>query len=238
MTRPSLVALCMLFLLPDAHAQAVRLAPSTGPLIVQQPPSYPGNPVHTPAGAGASHGSIPGVQKATLPPSPNKRLLPPTKEAGLWAADGARAAIDSHTHPLFNIRLPYPSFAKDEESAIPMTTCVASMAVAADNAGRTNEIKELPAEVRKCMASRAVGICLDGWMALLQEGAKNGVVWPEKLLNNILSTATHVAVLNLKNCKEAKDVGWGQDYDDVLKELARAFADGVRENLKAGLLPH
>lgn len=88
-----------------AHAQAVRPAPSTGPLIQQQPPSYP-TQVYVPAGAGASHGGLASPGAKLAPESLNKRLLPPTKESGLWAADGAPSAVTDGT--IFGVALPLP----------------------------------------------------------------------------------------------------------------------------------
>lgn len=226
MTKRLLLLLALLS--ATAHAQAMRPAPAaTGPLVVQQPPSFPANPALTPAGAGASHGGLAAPGKALAPPSPNKRLLPPTKEAGLWAADGAPVAIATHTHPLFNVRLPYPSFATDEKAAEVMTMCVYSMAVAGDNTEKTTTINEFAPEVRKCMAARAVATCAEDWWRILL-ARKTPPPEQEELVRKTLAHATALVILN---CKGA---GVTRDHDDVLAEVVREFRKGVLQNLMAG----
>jgi hypothetical protein len=165
MNRLSLVLLASLFLYPDARAQAMRPAPAPVPLIQQQPPSLPGNPVHTPAGAGASHGGLPGAQKATLPSSPNKRLLPPTKEAGLWAADGAKASLAPP--PVYGVELPYAPSAGNDEKRVTYA-CAATMSQATVATGANAASAAYPAYVRECLAFAALEHCAD-WMAQRHE---------------------------------------------------------------------
>ena len=89
-----------------ARAQAV--APLLEP-VVEPAPSFP-TPGATPAGAGASHGMLPTTEQELAPRSPNRRMLPPMKEPGLWAADEVKASTEDRPAPdIAGIPLPQPS---------------------------------------------------------------------------------------------------------------------------------
>lgn len=138
------------------HAQAVRPAPSPGPLVVQQPPTYPGATL-TPTGAGASHGGLAAPQKALAPPSPNKRLLPPTKEVGLWAADGESIAGAGESS-IFGAVVPLQTYPPHGAENV-LGACAADMAAALRTA-RMDKLLLFPGPVRACMAARAYLQCV------------------------------------------------------------------------------
>jgi hypothetical protein len=79
---------------PTSYRQAAAPMPAPGPLIVQQPPTYPGA-TYAPVGAGLPEVGQPGRQGASVPRSPDKRILPPTKEPAVYAADGAPRAVSA-----------------------------------------------------------------------------------------------------------------------------------------------
>jgi hypothetical protein len=77
-------------------ATAVR-AQSAAP-VPAPPPTVP-VPRYAPAGAGAPMVGQPGDHAAPIARSPNTRLLPPTGEPGIWAADEAKAVKRPSTAP-------------------------------------------------------------------------------------------------------------------------------------------
>jgi hypothetical protein len=160
MTR---TVLAVLLLSATAHAQAVRPAP---PLIHQQPPSLPGA-THAPAGAGASHGSLPGTQKASLPPSPNKRALPASREDGLWAADGAPEASVAPPTTVFGFHLPYPGAATEDEKGA-VNKCATTLSQAVYISRQFARVAMMEADVRRCLAYRAYELCIQTTLSALR----------------------------------------------------------------------
>lgn len=71
-----------------APARAPMRPPAARPVV--NSPHFPA-PGATPAGAGAYRGEP--LPSASVPRSPNKRVLPASAEPGLWAADGALVAL-------------------------------------------------------------------------------------------------------------------------------------------------
>lgn len=70
-------------------------------------------------GYGAPMLGQPGVTAPGVPRSPHNRVLPPTKEPGLWAADAPRASGTDDAPTLYGIVLPFPEGAtSDEDRAI------------------------------------------------------------------------------------------------------------------------
>lgn len=131
------------------HAQAVRPAPAPA----AAPPPRPGA-TYAPAGGGASHGGL-ATPEAAVPRSPNKRLLPPTKEAGLWAADGAPVAAS--TNEIFGAVVPLPQHPPLGADHL-LGVCAADM-TAAMRAVRMDKMLAFPDDVRRCLAARAYFQC-------------------------------------------------------------------------------
>ncbi|ATB40322.1 hypothetical protein CYFUS_005771 [Cystobacter fuscus] len=69
------------------HAQAVAPTPPPAPSTPLPVPRY------VPAGAGAPRVGQPGDHAAPVARSPNARVLPPTGEPGIWAADEETKAV-------------------------------------------------------------------------------------------------------------------------------------------------
>lgn len=190
----------LLFLLSSvANAQAVRPPPATGPLIIQQPPSFPASPAATPAGAGASHGSLAAPEKA-VPRSPNKRLLPRTKEAGLWAADGAPQA-SLPRHALWGVDI--PPMRNDEGRVVAGETewCMKGLAKAADAAGWRERIENYSAEVRACMAATAYLRCADERHRWITQPATPGSTVVGASIESARATLLHARSLREATCR-------------------------------------
>jgi hypothetical protein len=67
-------------------------APETYAWAPVRPPAVPGTGLPTPGQPGQ-------VRPQPLPRSPHKRVLPPTREPGLWAGDAPRASQEQEAHP-------------------------------------------------------------------------------------------------------------------------------------------
>lgn len=154
---------------PYAHGPGFRQA-AMRPAPYQPPPAYtpgyapgtPAEPVYTPQGAGAYRGDQ--LPAAPVPRSPNKRVLPATGEAGVWAADGD-PALSSASKPLFTL-LPLFGVSLSYSLEYPrvdwfINQCVAGMRDATKKTGQEDVINALPPPVRECFAARAVAFCMD-----------------------------------------------------------------------------
>jgi len=117
-------------------------------------PGTPAAPVYTPNGAGL-YDPTRGTQQPTVPRSPNKRVLPATKEAGLWAADGAPTA--SARELLFGVDIPDPAGSAVLVDA--SRACVDTVAHAARAVGADKDAMLFPPRVRSCMAAWAYFMC-------------------------------------------------------------------------------
>jgi hypothetical protein len=123
-------------------------------------PGSTGNPVHTPAGAGASHGSAPGASKVEeVPRSPNKRVLPASNEPGLWAADEAPRAGTVSKPSIGGIEIPYPEDAQERRDLDPTAFCGESMTKALAQARQHVRFFNQPPESQKCLAAKLYEAC-------------------------------------------------------------------------------
>lgn len=157
---------------PSEYHQAARPMPVRGPLIQQQPPSYPGQ-THAPTGTGLYRPETAGGQAVGR--SPNLREVPsePDGAPGLWAADGAlRATLHggSSDMRLFGVDLPLPVNASEAERLVTGLCTVTLTAAAKTRPGTEGYIDGLPEEVRRCLAARAFKHCAEKVHERIQRG--------------------------------------------------------------------
>lgn len=205
-----------------AHAQAVRPAPATGPLIHQQPPSYP-TQVHAPAGAGASHGGLAAPRPAPVPDSPNKRLLPPTKEPGLWAADGAPVGVGGPR--LFDVEIPHIRNEHDLPVAGETEWCTKGLAKAADAAGWRERIENYSAEVRACMAATAYLRCAADHFRWVSTPETPGARRIGASVDMARATVNHARDLMTKDCR---DVALSDEQKQAIQTIITHWMEMVR----------
>lgn len=139
---------------PGEYRQAVARPAPAGPLIVQQPPSYPGA-TYTPAGAGAYRGDP--LPSKPVPRSPNKRVLPATREPGIWAADGAPQA--SMPYRIFDVEIPFPADARTVDGKRQTGECASGVMLALLSSRLHDEMMAHPFAARRCMAAQAYRSC-------------------------------------------------------------------------------
>jgi hypothetical protein len=238
MTRHLLTVLALLFLLPDAQAQAPAVRPPARPVVPPAltpgyNPNTPPDPVYTPPGTGLPEVGQPGTHAAPVKRSPNTRALPdefsPKKEPGIWAADGAPKATMSTE--LFGYTIPRPKTAEGAEDVLGQ--CVFTMSVSAKQAGKHAEIMEMTEAMRMCMALRAVAYCADTWRALLSVGKQAGAPMQPGQEETARHTLAHVMALLLKT-QECRGQEKDPDINAILDSVKEEFRAGVRQNMKMG----
>lgn len=180
-----------------AHAQAVRPAPATGPLIHQQPPSYP-TQVHAPAGAGASHGGLAAPRPVPVPDSPNKRLLPPTKEHGLWAADGAPVAQERRQ--LWGVVIPLPAGDVAHRAEKVAWWCAVEMDDVATKILLHSTVIDYPDDIRRCIVATLQHHCVVGEAALSKRKRARGEELDRERDRALAALDPHTAALQARWC--------------------------------------
>jgi hypothetical protein len=129
------------------HAQAVAPAPSI-PVLV---------PRYVPAGAGAPMVGQPGEQTAPIDRSPNSRVLPPTREPGIWAADETKA-----------VKKPVPVSPPDIDELLAarpspgtpeLLSCRQRVLRASKTSGEEETRRNLPRTPRECLTARLLLHC-------------------------------------------------------------------------------
>lgn len=154
---------------PGEYRQAVARPAPAGPLIVQQPPSYPGA-TYTPAGAGAYRGDP--LPSKPVPRSPNKRILPATKEPTVYAADGDPQA--SVGHWLFYVHIPTPEDTHGPVAKTSAQLCVDTLTGAANQIGKRALLDATPLQERMCIAARAFRHCAEAHRRAMERAKEAG----------------------------------------------------------------
>lgn len=147
-----------------ASAQAVRPIPrpATGPLSIQQPPSYPGQ-TYTPVGAGVPGERVPGAVAPEVPRSKG-RMLPRTEEPGLWAADGDPALMAGQIYgwAVLDVRLPVPDNCDRREKWRWSKMCADRLRNTVNDIPAINrEVTNLAKSERACLLAALFHQCLD-----------------------------------------------------------------------------
>ncbi|ATB44314.1 hypothetical protein CYFUS_009801 [Cystobacter fuscus] len=132
------------------HAQAVAPAPPPAPSIPVPVPRY------VPAGAGAPVVGQPGDQAAPVARSPNTRVLPPTPEPGLWAADEL-GAVKRPTAPQPDVD--ELLLARPSPGAPALPICRQRVLRASKASGSEETRHNLPRTSRECLTARLLLHC-------------------------------------------------------------------------------
>lgn len=111
-------------------------------------------------GVGAPVMGQPGSYREPLPRSLNSRVLPPTKEPGLWSADRPRASAPAAEAPvLYGMEMPVP----DEVGAAARfhaAMCARSLEDATRTARKARLVEGLSRQQKACLALQLQGLCL------------------------------------------------------------------------------
>jgi hypothetical protein len=205
---------------------AARPAPAPAGGIVQLPPSYPGA-TYTPPGTGLPGERVPGPQRGEVPRSPNKRVLPATKEPGLWAADGAPRA--SSPPQLFDVELPYPDGADTPEEQATTDVCASTLTRAARSADELYYAVNLPEPVRRCFAARAYEHCAGSLWATMARDRERGHPYDPEVLEQLRVTHAHASRLVAQYCA---GVSWSRTDGDALSAVNRQWMQDQGNRMK------
>lgn len=134
------------------------------PPPVNTPGYYPGTPaepVYTPNGAGLPGERVPGTTQSPVQRSPNKRILPPTKEPGLWAADTVKASFEPihiDVGPLTYIITSEMRELQSDFSTKFMRTCAGELSIPLNRGNKVANITKI--NELECAAAWLMTMCL------------------------------------------------------------------------------
>lgn len=170
-----LVALAVLFLCACASSPPQRKFTYCDGLEACVPEVFT-PPGYIPAGVGLPE-YRPVEDEPVAPRSPYARVLPQTpqtrREAGLWAGNEPRAAIEDYNPAILGIVLPVPDIEPRYDKAS-RWSCVARVARYADEEAERRGGANFSESVRGCMAAQVVLSCLSDRLAHFTEEAENG----------------------------------------------------------------
>lgn len=152
----------------------------------------------TPPGTGLPEYWGPPEAKPDVQPNPRpKRVLPPSREPGIWAADNPKASSDPDTKPeLFRLPVPLP---EDGQEAPTARLCTNDLGHAAIDTGDWPGAAKLPEPMRQCLIGHLMARCAD------QEAERLKKTLPEGHHLRRQADATHAAAVRhkVKACKVA-----------------------------------
>jgi hypothetical protein len=167
------------------------------------PPPAPLRP-----GVGAPTMGQPGSLTQPPPRSPNKRVLPPSNEPGLYSADRPRASNSAETEAapiLYGIELPVPEKA-GAVARFHAAMCARSLEDATRAAGKARLVEGLSRQQKACLALQLQDLCLLTVRGLLPQAQRSGL--------DALVDMTHAAVE-----RECVGVAYGKGV------MQKAFGD-------------
>jgi hypothetical protein len=230
MTRHLLTVLALLFLLPDARAQAPAIRPPARPVVPPAltpgyNPNTPPEPVYTPPGTGLPEVGQPGTHAAPVKRSPNTRALPdefsPKREPGIWAADGEPRASTDKMPAVFGIALDYPAMATPDTKRW-SDFCASTIGDTAKATGTDGLFSPIHPQLRRCLASRAYLACA---FSIAEQG---GATTPDARTAKAMEA--HGRALVSFNCREGQG-------DQKNEPPFRAMLDQWRKDLSGRLTP-
>lgn len=139
----------------------LALAACSGPSHLHYPPANPA-PTYTPPGTGLPMPSFPGPGVRNIPRSPHKRVLPPSKEPGLWSADRPKASIIAPAPTLLGTTLPVPDAAKTPYISHSLSGCIEAAGELVGAPVFFTRIDALREDERKCFAGLLYSRCASG----------------------------------------------------------------------------
>lgn len=130
-----------------------------GPVVERAPVFV--TPGHTPAGAGLPE-YMPVYETPTIERGRDRRVLPPTREPGIWASDEPRAG-DTEPVPadpiLFGVRLPFAPEAQTDLGRLPTRLCAFNMGRALSASSDFAQARRLNDFEKACLAAKLYAFC-------------------------------------------------------------------------------
>lgn len=102
----------------------------------------------------------------SLPRSPHHRVLPPTREPGLWAGDRSVPTVATEDFQLvLDVALPLPDPVERPEDLVHVAACRVDILKRLDAFGMMNAAKALVRPERRCLVARLYDVCASGYLA-------------------------------------------------------------------------
>lgn len=111
------------------------------------------------------------------PRSPHTRVLPPSREPGLWAGDSPRASNDVAVKPsLLGVTLPGIPLSRTQVDNGPALVCAQTWGLAIPRSGLSDKVNALDAPTRQCMVAQMLQFCARVVAELDDISREDGVV--------------------------------------------------------------
>lgn len=110
-----------------------------------------------------------------LPHGTDRRVLPPTKEPGIWASDSELKAVSSAGPAIFDVLLPLPPRASDREIEN-VARCARGMTRFLNERPGAVDILALTLEERACLAARLYQHCVESAWDRFRREVKAGTM--------------------------------------------------------------
>lgn len=197
----ALIAVAILLQTGCASPEPSRREFRDGPMPTRAPVFVA--PGYAPAGAGLPE-YMPGQPTPSVKRGEDRRVLPPTKEIGIWNSGEHPIDFDPNAAPiLLGHALPIPATVGTDADKVLPSACAQSMALIAEPGGRPYPLLRTWSEdAKKCMAARLYAKCAED---LLREymGHKAEAQWMD-LRYEVLLKATVKTAMEFKNTECGK----------------------------------
>lgn len=177
----------------QTRAQVVSPARPALPAYVA-PPELP----HTPTGAGASQDRLVGPEGASVQRSLNKRVLPPSNEPGVWAADGGPFYV-----VIGAAEVPYPAWVKSDADRETTRSCSEAMNKAFGDFGSESwkRVNRMSRSDQSCLAAKLLFTCADTRYARALNTRDPDWRLSQEAKDRVLGTKLHAASLAARLCR-------------------------------------
>lgn len=158
-------------------------------------------------GVGAPVVGQPGTP-AGYPRGTDARVLPPTREPGVWSAGEPRAVMDEDVPEdpiLLGVRLPFSPEAKTAREKAPTRECAYLMGLAVTMRRQSDLVSYLTEENQKCLAAQLYLACAAGEERKLHGGENH--------------KAKHIVSMVMKTAEQFVAESCGVPIDDDVKRI-------------------
>jgi hypothetical protein len=215
--RTSANALSLTVAVIVAGCATTQEAPEAYAWAPVRPPAVPGTGLPTRGQPGQV-----GPEAEPLPRSPHKRLLPPTREPGLWAGDAPRASAEAEPTPaLVGVLLPYPPEAHTVEEREPTMRCAQSLYDAARAVDMVAPLRKLSERQRRCVVAQLYSACAGSLLAEVEFLRREAREFDAAELRTLKAMKEAAAKFAQAECA---GVPWDYGASDIISNVTSEWA--------------
>lgn len=161
-----------------------------------------------------------GPEARPLPPQPNPRptrVLPPSREPGIWASDESYAS----TTPVQALvaLFPYPPQAATPDAKSITDGCKTRMASALDFVRKAEALPRLPESIRKCLGAKLYLFCAEYAAQIVKEDKQHGM--PNQYLEAVVVLTREAA--RKHHAEQCRGTGLSTTADDIYVNTIALF---------------